>query len=390
MTTQDEAIAGRYTSVASRFRWERRNADFTFRDDFSTAVIDHSTPTLSLNNDRAVRREIRGLSLNVDTLPSDWEHTEDLIVPVEERLIDGEWIQFPLGVYRLDSCDFDHTPAGISVCVENGADLGILLAEAGPSAPYTVVAGTNYTAAAETILNSLGLLHTLPAVGSAFPLDVTWAPFPESTWLSMLTDLYAGINYYSPWADAQGRFTTRKRLDPSTETATLTYSDQVEPRMIVGDDSYNTNEDPGGKSNRVVVLIDDPRHVDFGFYQRYNRDPSSEVSIQRRGEVLRVLNWDSDFSTKVILNATTAAAIAEFEIRDGHMRGKNAKLVTFPDPRREPHEFYTLNISNVHEEPGTELGSGLWRVHRWQRDLVSGGKMTHEVGNATTLTVSTT
>lgn len=79
----ERALAGLDGPVAVRFRWERRTVLNQFRDDISAAVYDDSTPRLTLDNQRAVLRDIRGISFRLQELPPDFNPDTDVVAVVE-------------------------------------------------------------------------------------------------------------------------------------------------------------------------------------------------------------------------------------------------------------------------------------------------------------------
>ena len=376
-----DAISGRYGVVPSRFKWARRTAAFLLRDDISVAVVEGSTPELTMDSTRHVVRDISGIEFRVDALPGDFDATQDFIGVVEERLIDGAWEEFPLGLYRLDVGETRYEDDGDRIMTAQAADVGILLTETGPATPYTVAAATTYKAAAEAILNTLSLAHALPTDGNSTPLTLTWPPFPDTTWFKILDDLYAGINYRVPWPGLRGEFTTEEQTDPSAKTSNVTFTDTAEPKMLDAESPYIRRDEPGVLPNNVVVEINDPRHTNYGSSQRFNNEAASIISTANRATIRRKVDAASVPSTKAILNDTIAIAIATYLLRLAVTDASRATLSTFIDPRRDVHEFFTLTVEDA--ESAT-----LWRSIGWKRPLSFEGVMSHLLGKAQSISVS--
>lgn len=93
-----------------------------------------------------------------------------------------------------------------------------------------------------------------------------------------------------------------------------------------------------------------------------------------------VLNGDSDPPTKCVANATVAADIAEYELQYAAMLSQTAEMATLLDPRREAHEWYTLNLEGIES-------STLWGVLDWKLPLDPGKEMTHTIGMAGEVTL---
>lgn len=63
------------------------------------------------------------------------------------------------------------------------------------------------------------------------------------------------------------------------------------------------------------------------------------------------------------------------------MDAQKGTLNTFPDPRRQPHEYYLVTIED--DEVAT-----LWRANRWRIALENSSEMQHAVGRASALATS--
>ena len=376
------ALAGVDTAVPVRFSWQRRSVLNQFRDDISAAVYDDTVPRLTLDNSRAVLRDISRISFRLNDLPGDFNPDSDIIAVVEQRFILGEWRDFPLGLFRLDVGETIYGEDGAPVVECDASDLASLLVESGPSASYTIATSTNYSTAARAVFDALGLAHTLPDVTAVTPLVHTWPPYPETTWFDVLSDLYAGINHCSPWPNAEGRFTTRAIIDPSAELAAVIYRDDAEPRLVDGETPYRRRDEVGTIANQCVVVIDDPRHPAFGFELRENADAASPVSTAYQPARQERIDYDSVPSTKVILNGSTAGTIAATRLQYAAAGYRTARLSTFADPRRDAHEFYSLSLDGI--EDGT-----LWIAQSWSRDLdARGTTMEHRISRVDAVTVT--
>lgn len=397
MVTSSEValgLSGLRGPVPVRFSWQRRTTGYQFRDSLSEAgaVLASQAPRLDLDNGRAVLRSIRGIELRASALEGlpggPFDPTADQVAVVEQRYLLGAWRDFPLGLFRLELGDTRYGRDGEPVVECDAADLATVLTESGPSATHTVGAGTGYRAAAMAVLGARGLAHDLAAVAAVLPVTQSWPPYPETTWWQVLHDLADGINYRTPWPDAQGRFLWRAQdVDPSQAVEAVTYTDEDEPRLIDGDTPYRRRQRAGTLRNRAVVLIDDPLHPDFPVrVVRENADPASPVSTAHRPERQCEVRWDSrPVSTRTILDEATAADIAVTLLRLEAARYRTATLTTLPDPRRDAHEHYRLRVT--HPDGSAVEDGTLWRVARWSRDLTPGGRHTHELEHVSPVAV---
>jgi len=380
----ENALAGVYGPIVARWRWYLVDSNNVSIEEVSHAMILDSEATLSLDNERPVLRTISGISMVSSRLPSFFNPSSDRVSVVEERYMLGAWRQFPLGIFKLEVSEtiFDEFNERVLVC--DAADLSVTLITSGPSVPYTIASGTTYVSALEEVFGLAGLSYDLSNVPEdTLVVDVTWPPYPETTWMDVVSDLAFGINFYSPWMNSNGVFVTRQRLDPYTETADATYTDTSEPRMISGDSQYIRVDSTMSLPNVCVVLIDNPFHADFGYYMKRNDDENSPLAISVVGERVEQVDYDHDPSTSCVLDDTKALEIADFIVRLADAMTNTASLPTFDDPRRDAHESYYVNV----DEEG--IGTQLWRVRGWERTLgMSGGPMVHEIGLVRDLTVS--
>ena len=383
----EDALAGRHGPTSTRYRVEQRAHDYALLADMTAAVQwpgaggagSVSAPRIAVDNDSAV---IRTCSLVLDEalLPADFDPGSDHIAIIEERLVSGDWVQFPQGLYHLDVRRDTHLE-GRDLIEAEGSDLTLShLANGTTAEAYSVAAGTNYIAAVESILDAQGVEHALPAAAEETGLEHTWGP--GTPWIEIVGALCYGINRYPPWPDERGRFVTRERADPSTEIAVINYRDTVEPRLIIAPQPYLTALDAGQFPNRAAVLIDDPRHADFGFALAENDDASSPVSTVSEGVQLDEINGDAGpRTTKAIFGSAVAAEIAAFELQDAAGRALSAELATFADPRLGARGFVVLDISGVED-------ATLWTSRAWQRELVPGATMRHELTRASAVSIT--
>ena len=387
----DLGLAGYpHQTIPVRWRWQRRSLAYNLIDDISTAISVESPSSLILDNDGEITHTIRGIELIESRLPSDFDPVSDNIALVEQRYIQGTWRDFPLGLFRLIIGDVQYSEDGDPLTQCDGADLNYILTQSGPEEPYTVPSGTAYKTAIETILTARGLNSRLSDLASTTPLVHTWAPWPETSWYDIIRQLSDGVHYTTPYTNFIGRYIWKPRA--VIESAAVTYSDSDEPRMIESSTPYLKGQEVGQLPNVAVVLIDDPRRYmdgvfdDYRFYKKTNADATSPLATTNplaapRGEVIMVVDSDSNPSTKTILDAATANNIADWTLDRAGGEFFKATLHTLPDPRRDAHEWYNLDIDGVEDNT-------LWRVISWTRQLSLEGAHRHTLAKATELTIT--
>jgi len=298
-----EALSGLYGDVSVRYRFSRRTRTNGLIDDIEGVPAGGA---VTLDNARAVVRDLE-LVLDLDELPADFNLTGDILAVVVEVYVPQaeQWAPLQVGLFTLDAAETHYALGGsMSRLVPvRGADLAMLLAQSIRTAAYELPAGTHVIAAVEAILDRHGFAHALPAVSDTLPNAVSW-PAGTSEW-QICADLMFGVNCFPPTPDAQGVFRSRVRIDPSTETAAVTYRNTAEPRMVSARDRYIVGRDTK-LPNRVRVVIDDPRNSGFGAVNRENADPDSPNSTAALayGDAAAVSTSSVDNPTVI----TTAAA----------------------------------------------------------------------------------
>ena len=127
--------------------------------------------------------------------------------------------RFNLGVFLIQSPVANQMENPITYSVI-GYDLLCFL-DVAVGDTYTVTAGTTYFAAIQSIITALNIGSQLYLDGTlqtiTLPNDMVWAlaPGSKTTWLDIVNDLLAAINYRNLWADENGNFRSTPALLPS-------------------------------------------------------------------------------------------------------------------------------------------------------------------------------
>lgn len=377
-----DALAGRNGPVNLRYRFQQRDTDFNFIADLSAAVTDGS---IEVNNDRAVVRTAT-FSIIPERMPAAFNASRDNLAVIGLLLVPtyqggSSWltqeVEIPAGLFRIDAPEQSYRPNSNDQWVVQASDMTVNLLTAKFTTPYTVASGTNYITAVEAIINLLGLRHSFAAVADTTPVSLTWAP--GMTYWQAITDLLFGINWYAPWADATGVFTSRERIDPATETAAVIYDTTAEPRMVTP--PFTKSPNTSRYANRIAVVIDDPRRT-ADYALRVNNDPDSPISVVSLSSGgYPVVNSDPSLSGGRVVNIATAQEIADFELKDRSCRSEGGSIKTFGDPRRGPHESYQLTVGSV-------VSGELWRALGWKLALAADAVMDHSIDFARAITTS--
>lgn len=378
----EDALAGRHGAVRLSYRFQQRDVHFNFQADLSAAFTDAA---IELDNDRAVVRTAQ-FTIDAEEMPVGFDPSLDnvaVIALLEVPVYDAgasppgwypEQVEIPMGLYRLDVPEREFNPNEHQTWrVAASAIEGQLLTAKTPT-PYTVPSGTNYLTAVGQLIALLGFDYTFASIADTTPVAFTWAP--GTPYLQIINDLLFGVNWYPLYSTGTGVLTSRERTTISSETATATYSTEAEPRMVAS--PFQKSIDRTRWANRIASVIDDPRRA-ASYALRINNDPDSPISVAALTPTgsLPVINTDSEspLSGGRVVDATTNDEIVQFELRDRNARAQPGTLRTFPDPRRGPHEFYSVTIEN-------EEVSQLWRCESWNLNLANGSLMEHKIDRA--------
>lgn len=148
--------------------------------------------------------------------------------------------RFNLGVYVLTSPDSvrgDDVPT-YSV---TGFDLLHLLQD-GPGDTYVVAAGVAYLTAVQAVITASGIgvvgLFDGTLSATVLPEPMVWALTPDSpaSWLRIINDLLAAINYRGLWMDENGTPRSGPYADPSTRLAEWTFDTSDVGTDLLGED----------------------------------------------------------------------------------------------------------------------------------------------------------
>ncbi len=366
-----DALSGVRGPVVYSVAYQRRTHDNLFVEDITEGVIDC---TITLDNTRLTTRSAN-FAIDALALPN-LDVEEDHIGVILSLLVEGVLETFQLGLFHFYDPEETFNPNS-HVLNMQAVDLSMHLIEGQSSDPYTVGSSTNYVAAVETVLDSLNLQHNIVQTSEVTPIEFTWAP--GTAWMEIVNILLAGINYYPIWADETGTFTSQVRLDfaDSGITVDIPYTDA---NLIVP--PFTLNRPTKRVTNEVVVLIDDPARAPF-FSKVTNTDGSSPAGTPNRNDA--IVQTVKDLS--LTLDEAMATTIAKQDLKEAAWTTQTATLHTMLDPRRGPHELYSIFL------PDGISSAERWAQIGWVMPLEIGAAMTHTVAKVhaiTSFSVTTT
>lgn len=377
-TVLEQTLSGQLGPVRQRFRYELHDIQNNLLFDITLGFSQETTATVNMNNDREIVWSIDVNGMDASYLPSTYNRNSMFLAPFMDVWVAGAWQAFQLGLYRLGSPRRTFDDRNHEIWDVSGNDLGDLLQRAELSDIYSVPAAGSYVVYARVQLNVVGLQHSITDLGVLADTLQVW-PLKNAR-MMVVNDLMFGANMYPIYSSAAGIFTSKTKLGafttglipisiPGGETAAaadVTYSARLEPKMVEA--PAPMEESDNLYDNYVALTYMDPTNPNGStIWYCTNNDPASLISSVTIGQqVVWDVNCDRIVNVKM-----QAVGVAHLLEQDAMVQ--QLTLTTFPDPRRAPHEFYTLDVPNI-------PSATLWRVMEWTLPLTVGGAMTHKLG----------
>lgn len=165
---------------------------------------------------------------------------KDRVRPYMTLTANGVSARFNLGVFI---CTSPKTPRGITPVFYDvdGFDLIHLLQTTGPGDTYVVTAGTSYLTAVQAVITASGVNASLQLDGTlgstTLPTTMVWALIsPAPSWLRIINDLLAAINYRGLWADQDGTFRSGPYQNPTNAPVEWTFDTANKTTNLIGED----------------------------------------------------------------------------------------------------------------------------------------------------------
>jgi hypothetical protein len=169
----------------------------------------------------------------------------------------GVSARFNLGVFSLTTPEKPLGPSPVIYSVDGFDRLYLLDREVGDT--YEVAAGTAYTTAIADVIADAGLSGVIvdnSMAAKTLPQTMVWPLVPTSgnpaTWLRIVNDLAAAINYRGLWVDELGRFRADPYVNPADRAPEWVFDVDV-ITTIVGEDRTVT-EDLWKAPNRWIFV----------------------------------------------------------------------------------------------------------------------------------------
>lgn len=234
-------------------------------------------------------------------MPDKWVQTST----GSRQLIEGQWIEYPLGVFVLSSPTKKEQGDYIYRDVE-AYDKLVILEEDKFTARHIVRKGTKYTDAIIAILQGAGITkYNITANDSTLKEDVEYEPGISKS--SPIADFLNAINYTPLWVDDYGYFTSSPYISPQDKNPDYWY--EPDEFSVVADGmeeeldlysipnswvAYYSNADSVGPTNPNPVVI-------TSVYTNASAD--SPTSTVNRGRTIVDYRKVDDIADKASLDA---------------------------------------------------------------------------------------
>lgn len=282
----------------------------------------------------------------------------DEIQPV--IVIDGE--EFPAGVFRAANITMNLDGRGRILEVE-AYDRGYMVQQCRTERIIHLASGTNYIDAIESLLAVCGVTRILKTP-TAYTLTTDREDWEVgSSYLTIVNQLLAEINYRELWFDANGYAVMKPVQTLSADRVNHTYD--TESLFSVTARDCESETDLYNKPNVFVVIFANPDLEEIMVATAENNSPSSPTSTVSRG--MRITSV-----TKVDNIASQEALQAYAE----ELRGKSmlsSETVTIKTAIMPNHGIGDTVALN---HPGAQ---GIYEETGWYMELKAGEYMSHDL-----------
>lgn len=280
------------------------------------------------------------------------------------RVYDGET---PVGTFIATTAPHTTSATGAVTYAIEAYDLTYLLQRNGVEKQTDAYwpAGTLYTEAVKQILVRCGISEWIIKESPlAMSTDRSnWDP--GTSWLEIANQLLQEIGYNTVWFDSNGTVRIEPYVAPELRSIAHSYQQGPDSTILL---QHEGQDDTFGAANVFTVLVDNPDLEEPIWVQSINDDPTSRLSVARRGRIVA-----PPVKLDGIANRAAAQAYCNDLKRRSMISTETATIQTKPE---SGHEF--LDILEV-DLPGL---TGKWEEIEWELPLDGLGLMSHKIRRA--------
>lgn len=286
-----------------------------------------------------------------------WAH---LVMPAS--LGGPGFVEWPLGVFLLSSPE-RKLKKGIVTRDITAYDQLWLLQQNAIQNRYSIAAGVVYTTAIATLLASYTFAISITPSALTLPAGMEWAP--GTTYLQILNDLLAAINYKSATFDENGQLTCTPYVLPSLRSSEFTYA--TGPESVMLSDEIDDDIDLFDVPNVFILIKSDADATPLvGTYT--NSNPASPTSTVSRGITIADVQTEVDAADQPTI--TALAANAAFEASQVY---QTESFNTPAMPMHSDSDILTLTVGNL------AISGAKFSETAWEMPLKAGAEMTHSI-----------
>lgn len=223
-----------------------------------------------------------------------------------------------------------------------------------------IASGTNYMDAIEQLLLAAGISLVLKTPSAAvIDTDRTWEA--GTSYLSIINELLAEINYEEIWFDNNGFARLSPFVRASAENIAHVLDGSDVRSMILPE--YTDELDIYDAANVFICVVSSPDREEALVSTAVNDNPESPLSVQRRGRRIQRYIKINDIASQEELDA-----YAQRICWESMAFGETLRLSTALKPGWGVNDVVALHVD---DHSGIFLSSG------WQMELAAGGTMSH-------------
>ncbi len=298
MTVTAEAITKALkTNRAERFRYELLDRFDNFLGEITTVL----TAQVTANVFNTIRTG--GIIELWET--GEINYYSDRIRIMYGLLVNGAWVEWPLGVFLLGSSG-RHTDGKSVLRRIECYDKLIILHQDILDTSYTVAEGVKVTAAVRTVIQGAGetKINITPSE-EELPVAKTWPP--GTSRLQIVNDLLSSVNYFSLYVDGEGFYRGDPYVSLSQRPLVWTFADDkeglYEPELNIDADFFSV-------PNKVILVVSNPDQ-ELLVSTVTNEDPSSPFSYQSRGRWITDFRESEEATSQAVLDSKAQRIMQE-------------------------------------------------------------------------------
>lgn len=300
-------LAARPPYVGNRYR-ETWTVDLLDLQDQEIAPLDG---VLSGSLEFSIHTEVRSAgSITVDNPQSvDW-HRVRLRVQYEFTDESGQRHVEPQGVFLPTTPSVRHTATGTVADVDI-YDKMVLLATEAVASTWSVDRNTKVSTAVSAVLATLGeddnMITPDPEDDVSVSSPMTWPP--GTLKLRIINDILAAANFFSIWADGDGRWRLDRYVAPASRGVSWTHEAGQNAIFI---DEF-THEEDGWAVPNVVIIVGRPPDDETAapFAVARNDNPNDPYSTVGRGREITLTEEDQDATSETVLGQIAARRLLD-------------------------------------------------------------------------------